>query len=72
KTVDIPPTQLTTEVPEPVESMEVDPSPSKKGKAKETLEDTPEDTTTSIDVNASFDASENFLDKNTSSVQAFE
>ncbi|CAI2182676.1 10066_t:CDS:2 [Funneliformis geosporum] len=46
------PTQQTTKTPEPVVSMDVDPSPSKKGKEKETLDETPEKTTTTIDVNA--------------------
>ncbi|CAI2185647.1 15003_t:CDS:2 [Funneliformis geosporum] len=32
----------TTEALEPVVSMDVDPSPSKKGKEKETLNETPE------------------------------
>ncbi|CAI2192502.1 6756_t:CDS:1, partial [Funneliformis geosporum] len=67
QTVEVPPTQQTTETPELVVSMDVDPSPLKKGKEKETLEETPKITTTTIDVNASFDASENFLDKNMSS-----
>ncbi|CAI2170426.1 18788_t:CDS:2 [Funneliformis geosporum] len=66
--VEVPPTQQTTETLEPVVSMDVDLSPSKKGKEKETLDETPEKTTITIDVNASLDASENFLDKNTSSV----
>ncbi|CAI2192646.1 8977_t:CDS:2, partial [Funneliformis geosporum] len=52
QTVDIPPTQQNTETPEPVVSMELDPSPSKKGKEKETLEDTPENTTTTLDIDA--------------------
>ncbi|CAI2198051.1 20281_t:CDS:1, partial [Funneliformis geosporum] len=42
QTVEVPPTQQTTETPEPVVSMELDPLPSKKGKEKETLEETPE------------------------------
>ncbi|CAI2188132.1 4949_t:CDS:2, partial [Funneliformis geosporum] len=65
-TVDIPPTQQTTKSPEPVESMEVNPLPSKKGKEKNTLEETPEKTTTTLDIDTSFDTSENFLDKNMS------
>src|SRR4051794_13649175 len=72
QTVDIPLTQQTTETSEPVVFMEVDLHLQKKGKEKETLEETPENTTTTLDVDASFDTSENFLDKNTSSVQAFE
>ncbi|CAI2191869.1 14809_t:CDS:2, partial [Funneliformis geosporum] len=43
-----------------------------KRQKKETLEDTSENTTTTLDVDACFDASENFLDKNTSSIQDFE
>ncbi|CAI2184063.1 16828_t:CDS:2, partial [Funneliformis geosporum] len=52
QTVDTPPTQQTIEPPESVVLMKVNPSPSKKGKEKETLEETPEKTTTTIDVNA--------------------
>ncbi|CAI2187342.1 3799_t:CDS:2 [Funneliformis geosporum] len=40
QTVDIPPTYQTTEPPEPVVLMELDPSPSKKGKEKEITEET--------------------------------
>ncbi|CAI2190261.1 13674_t:CDS:2, partial [Funneliformis geosporum] len=67
QTVDISLTQQNMETPEPVVSMELDSSPSKKGKEKETLEDTPENTITTLDVDTCFNASENFLDKNTSS-----
>ncbi|CAI2192429.1 6466_t:CDS:1, partial [Funneliformis geosporum] len=67
QTVKVPLTKQTTETSEPVVSMDVDPSLSKKGKKKETLDETSENTTTTLDVNASFDASENFLDKNMSS-----
>ncbi|CAI2187887.1 16881_t:CDS:1, partial [Funneliformis geosporum] len=63
QTVDIPPTQQTTKPLEPVVSKELDFSPSKKGKEKESLEETPEITTTTLDVDISFDMSENFLDK---------
>ncbi|CAI2191211.1 15611_t:CDS:1, partial [Funneliformis geosporum] len=56
QTVDIPPTQQTTEPSEPVESMKINTLPSKKGKEKETLEETPEKTTITLDVNTSFDA----------------
>ncbi|CAI2193960.1 18626_t:CDS:2, partial [Funneliformis geosporum] len=49
QTVEVPPTQQTTETPEPVVSMDVNPSPSKKGKEKETLDETPENTTTTLD-----------------------
>ncbi|CAI2189189.1 3570_t:CDS:2 [Funneliformis geosporum] len=79
QTVEIPPTQQTKEAPETVVSMEQGSSRTssinggrpfafEKSKEKETLEETPEKTTTTIDVNASFNTSENFLDKNTSSV----
>ncbi|CAI2196197.1 6058_t:CDS:2, partial [Funneliformis geosporum] len=52
QTVEVPPTQQTTETPELVVSINVDPSPLKKGKKKETLNETPENTTTTLDVNA--------------------
>ncbi|CAI2182559.1 9171_t:CDS:2 [Funneliformis geosporum] len=52
QTVEVPPTQQTTETPEPVVSMNVNHSSSKRGKEKETLQETPEKTTTTIDVNA--------------------
>ncbi|CAI2166866.1 14637_t:CDS:1, partial [Funneliformis geosporum] len=52
--------------PKPVVSIEVDSLPSKKDKEKETLEETPEITTITLNVDISFDASENLLDKNTS------
>ncbi|CAI2194177.1 9359_t:CDS:2, partial [Funneliformis geosporum] len=48
--------------PEPVVSMELDSSPSKKVKEKESLKETPEITTISV-----WYASENFLNKNTAS-----
>ncbi|CAI2170095.1 12507_t:CDS:2 [Funneliformis geosporum] len=54
QTVNIPPTRQTSENPELEVTIEVDPLPSKKGKAKEMLEVTP-DKTTILDVNASFD-----------------
>ncbi|CAI2190791.1 13236_t:CDS:1, partial [Funneliformis geosporum] len=39
---------------------------------KETPEVTPAKTTTTLDVNTSFDTSEKFLDNNTTSAQTFE
>ncbi|CAI2193637.1 14022_t:CDS:2 [Funneliformis geosporum] len=43
-----------------------------KDKKKNTLEMTPDKTTTPLDIDASFNASENFLNKDTTSLQAFE
>ncbi|CAI2198120.1 5009_t:CDS:1 [Funneliformis geosporum] len=73
QTLEVPPEQSTSQTIISVVTIEVDSPSNNKGKASETLEDNQGTSfTTSLNIDESYDLSENFLDPNTLSVQAFD